>query len=100
MTVLTIVGMAASLALIGMHVSYIRGNDTNHTGFDPWLLAFVFVPTLLLGAWTALRTDLRWVGWIACLAGCGGMVYLYYIDHFNIMVEYARWARRGWPAKR
>ena len=95
LTVLTVTGLVVSLAVFNVLVAYLRGNNTNHTGFGLWLLALVFLPTLLLGGWAGLRGNRRWIGWMACLAGCGGMAFLWYIDYDNILLEYERWTTRG-----
>ena len=90
-------GLVASSVVLNVVVAYISGNNTNHTGFEPWLLAFLFLPTLFLGGWTAFKGNRRWIGWLACLAGCGGMAFLYYTDHCNLLLENNRGAKRGIP---
>ena len=81
-------GLVVSMAVFNVLVAYLRGNNTNHTGFGLWLLALVFLPTLLLGGWAGLRGNRRGIGWLACLAGCGGMAFLCYIDYDNILRSY------------
>ena len=95
LTVLTVTGLVVSLAVFNVLVACLRGNNTNHTGFGLWLLALVFLPTLLLGGWASLRGNRRGIGWLACLAGCGGMAFLCYIDYDKILLEYERWTKRG-----
>lgn len=100
LTSLTVTGLVASLIVFNVLVAYIRENTMTLVGFEPWLFTLIFLPTALLGGWLGLKgveSKRRWVGWLACLAGCGGMAFLYCLDHFNILVEQERWAKRQPP---
>ena len=86
-----------SLALLISFIWYIRGNEGNHTGFDPWELSYIFVPTALIGIVALLRRRFARVALLACCAGVGGMGFLFYIDRYNVMVEHDEWCHRGQP---
>lgn len=90
-------GIVVSLSVTMLLLSYLRGKDCNHTGFEPWLLCIIYVPTAIVG-FTALRRGSRLssVG-LACFVGVGGMALLFYLDYFNVLVEYERWINRGMP---
>ena len=97
LAVLPWLAATASLAVLTVFVFYMHGNDSNHTGLEPWLLSIFFVPTLVVGIRAFVRGSSRWGALFALCLGFGGMAFLYYVDHFNVMLEYDRWIQRGMP---
>lgn len=95
--VLTWIGCASSLLLLSVTLLYLRSHDSNHTSFEPWQLSIFFVPTAILGIITFSRRLLRWGGAFAFCLGAGGILLLYYLDRFNVLVQYDRWLGRGMP---
>ena len=95
--ILTGIGSASSLLVFSVLLIYLRGHDSNHTGFEPWELSLFFVPTAILGFVTFRRRLLRWGALFALFLGTGGILLLAYIDYFNVLVQYDRWLRRGMP---
>ena len=95
--VLTWIGCASSLVVLSVTLLYLRGHDSNHTGFEPWQLSIFFVPTAILGIITFSRRLLRWGAVFAFCLGAGGMLLLSYLDRFNVLVQYDRWLERGMP---
>jgi peptidoglycan/LPS O-acetylase OafA/YrhL len=93
--VLSWLAALGSLAVLTVLLLYIRGKDSNHTGFEPWLLSVVFAPTSLVGSAALLRGSSRWGAVLAVCLGLGGMAFLFYIDHFNVLVEHGRLGQRG-----
>lgn len=74
---------------------YLRGKDCNHTSFEPWLLSIIFGPAILLGIAAFPGGRSRWGALLTFCLGAGGMAFLFYIDHFNILVQYDRLGERG-----
>ena len=97
LAVLSWLAAVGSLAVLTVFLLYMRGNDCNHTGLEPWLLSIFFVPTGIVGIAAFLRGSSRWGSLLAFCVGFGGMAFLFYIDHFNVMLEYGRWIERGIP---
>lgn len=93
-SLLTAIGSLAVLIVLSL---YIRGNDSNHTSFEPWLLSIVFVTTVFVSIFDFRHRSSRWASVLAFCLGFGGMSFLYCLDHFNIMVQYDRWIERGMP---
>ena len=93
---LTWAAAATSAWVIYEIFAYIHMSDSNHTGFEPWLLVSVFLPTVVLGV---LAFGRRFIvaGLLAMLLGAVGMAVLTYIDRTNTMVQYERWLSRGMP---
>ncbi len=79
---------------------YIYRNKTNHTGMDPWLAIPIFIASLLIGL-MAFRADgkSRKLPILLLLLGVVGIAALFAVDHFNIMLEYNKWLKRGMPEK-
>ena len=86
-----------SAAVLAALLLYMRGSDSNHSGFEPWLLSFVFAPAAIIGTVALKLSRSRWGALLALLLGLGGMAFLFYIDHFNILLQYERWTERGMP---
>ena len=104
--VLCWIGIGVSCAVLLALLLYMRENETNHTGFEPWTLSIVFLPTAILGASYLVRSrrgDARGTfrrlaaGLLAVVIGLGGMGLLYTIDTTNRLLHYDRWLRRGMP---
>ena len=95
LAVLSWFAAAGSLAVLAVLLLYMRGHDSNHTGFEPWLLSIFFVPTVIVGLAAFLRGSSRWGALLAFWLGFGGMAFLFYIDHFNVLVQYDRLGERG-----
>jgi energy-coupling factor transporter transmembrane protein EcfT len=72
-----------------------REPDSNHTGFDPWLLSIVLVLTALVVVVALLRGASLRAGLFACVIGFGGLAFLFYL--VNVLVSYDRWLERGQP---
>ena len=89
-------GLLSAVVLAGV-AFYLHGHDSNHTGHEPLLLLGIFVPTLALGTAAFRRRRFRWGALLACLLGGVGIVVLFYLDRFNILVQYDRWLERGMP---
>jgi hypothetical protein len=90
-------GSVLSACVIWETVTYIRSSDSNHTGVDPWLLAVVFIPTVVLGVVAVKGRRAILTGLVALLIGAGGLAMLTYIDRTNTMIYYERWLDRGMP---
>ncbi|MEZ0273295.1 MAG: hypothetical protein ACAH88_00205 [Roseimicrobium sp.] len=84
-----------SLAAIASVLLYLWENDSNHTGFEPWLLSIVFAPTAIIGVLSLVRDNPRLAALSASCLGIGGLVFLFYLDWFNVLVQYDRLAERG-----
>ena len=97
LALLSSLAAAASLAVLVVLLLYIRGNDSNHTAFEPWLLSTFFVPTIGVSILAFVCGSSRWSALVAFCLGFGGMAFLFYLDHFNVMVQYERWIERGMP---
>ena len=95
LAVLSCLAVTSSLAVLIVLLVYTHGNDSNHTGFEPWLLSIIFVATVSVGIAAFLYGNLRWGALLACCLGFGGMAFLFYIDHFNVLVQYDRLLARG-----
>ena len=93
----SLLSASGSLAVLIVLWLYIRSNDTNHTAFEPWFLSIVFVTTVVVSIVDVVCGSSRWGAVLAFCLGFGGMAFLFYIDHFNVMVQYDRWTERGMP---
>jgi hypothetical protein len=92
-------GIATSASVLTLLVQTVCSHDSNHTGFEPWLLAVVFAPTAALSVLAIrARTSIP-VAIFAGLLGVGGIGYLIYIDSTNRLVQYERWIDRGMPGR-
>ena len=95
--VLSLLASLLSAAVLAGIVSYLHGHDSNHTGHEPWLLLGIFIPTLAFGIAAFRRRCSRWAAALACLLGVAGIAVLFYLDRFNVLVQYDRWLERGMP---
>ena len=95
LAVLSWLATISSLAVLTVLLLYMRGNDSNHTGFEPWLLSICFVPTAIIGVAAFRRGSSWWGALLACCLGFGGMAFLFYLDYFNVLVQYDRLGERG-----
>lgn len=86
-----------SLAAIGCAGWYVFQNRSGHTGFEPWLLSAVFVPSGLLGVCGYFSGASRRASFVAGIAGLLGLGMLLYFDWGNILLSYDRWIERGMP---
>jgi hypothetical protein len=90
-------GIAASSFVLALLIPYVWSHDSNHTGFDPWMLLAAFAPTAILG-FVAFRRRANFLGAIlACVVGLGGIGYLVYLDRTNRLLQYETWIERGMP---
>ena len=94
---LTLLAALFSAAVLAGAWFYLHDHDSNHTGHEPWLLLAVFVPTLALGIAAFRSRRSRWAALLACLLSSGGIVFLLYLDRFNVLLQYDRWLERGMP---
>ena len=88
---------AGSLAVSGALIAYTIRNGSGHTGFEPWLLSVVFVGSLIIGFSALLSSRSRTAAILACVAGIAGLALLFYLDRFNVLLQYDRWLQRGMP---
>ena len=101
--VITAFATFTGIAVIGLLVLYLIQNDSGHTGFDPYLALFAFVPITIVGL--AHLAFLRFgglAGWFATLAiivGISGMGLLVYLDRSNTLLQYEAWIERGMPER-
>lgn len=99
--VITAFATFTGIAVIGLLVLYLIQNDSGHTGFDPYLALFAFVPITIVGLAHLLVPRLRLLaGWFATLAiivGISGMGLLVYLDRSNTLLQYEAWIERGMP---
>ena len=95
LAILSWLAALGSLAVLGVLLYYMRGNDSNHTGFEPWRLSIFFMPTSLVGITAFVCGGSRWGALLAFGLGFGGMVFLFYIDYLNILVNHGRLGERG-----
>lgn len=71
-------------------------NSTNHSGFD----FMAFMKPLALAALASLffLKKVR-LARIALVLNLLGVLFFYVTDHFNVMVQYDKWCKRGMPVK-
>ena len=86
-----------SLAVSGALIAYAIRNGSGHSGFEPWLLSVVFVASLIIGFAALFSSRSRTAAIVACVAGIAGLALLFYLDRFNVLLQYDRWLQRGMP---
>lgn len=76
---------------------YLHGNSSNHTGLEFLLALWPLGLALLLAAGLLCFTKMKLA--IAAVAlNIIAILFFLAIDHYNIMVQYDRWLKRGMPA--
>ncbi|GFE58822.1 hypothetical protein AOG1_27020 [Geobacter sp. AOG1] len=90
-----------SIATIVVLLAHLRGNNSGHTGMNPYAALLVFAPSLAFGIanMTVNRNSWRnlWTGIIPTLSGGFGTAFLIYLDKANVLLQYETWIRRGMP---
>jgi hypothetical protein len=90
-----------SIATIVALLGYLRGNNSGHTGMNPYVALLVFAPSLAFGTANMIvnRNPWKnlWTGIIPTLSGGFGTAFLIYLDKANVLLEYSTWIRRGMP---
>ena len=67
---------------------------------DPWLLAVPYGVCLGVGAvFLALRLPFRPLAVVMIGLGCLGIIELFILDHWNILLQYEHWIHKGMPDK-
>ena len=98
---LSTLSAAASGLAVSALALYVFWNGSGHTGFDPYRLLWICVPSLLVGALScaaeASRKQLSRPGLLAALAGGIGIAFLVVIDRADILLPYETWLQRGMP---
>jgi len=84
------------VACVGSFLWYLQGNETNHTGMEFLLL---LVPFLICAIISAVKIPKKKLFLLPFLLNITSMGFFYVIDHYNIMVEYGRWTKRGMPER-
>jgi hypothetical protein len=87
----------SSLAAFAALTAYTIHNDSGHTAFDPWLLSLLFVPSLIIGSTALPFRRTRFPAILTLASAIAGLALLFYLDHFNVLVQYDRWIERGMP---
>ncbi len=91
----------AGLTLILAIVVYTAQNGSGHTGMNPYLGLWLFVPIALAGmvrllvSWRA--PGAKWPALASLLTGMLGIGLLAYLDITNTLLEYGVWLDRGMP---
>jgi len=93
-TVVVLVGAATTAFAIVVLAYYVERNTTCHAGFEPRLLAALFLPVSLVGLLETRRRS-RIAGGTALLLGVLGLAELAYLDFTGRMLQYERWVGRG-----
>jgi len=93
------VGNLIGLLLVGLIAAYCVGNDSGHTGFDPYIALAFYVPFLALGLteFMDVKGGNRSVGMLAVAISILGIAFLLFLDMTNTLVGYERWVKRGLP---
>ncbi len=98
---MSILGSLLSLSVMLVIALYAINNDSGHTGLDPYLTLFLFIPTGAFGLYYyRISRDLslhHWPGLVAIFVALAGCAVLIYLDQTNTLVQYERWIRRGMP---
>ena len=74
---------------------YVFENGTGHTGINPNLLYFIFIPLMLLGLLKRKKDRLAMLAIGVAILGVTSLVYL---DQTNTLLEYEIWIERGMPS--
>ena len=92
-----VVGLMA-LAILGM---YTLDNQPGHTGANPYVALYVFIPVLIAGVLCGvMRFRIRGSttrSVYAILIGSAGIIFLIYLDKSNTLLQYGVWLIRGMP---
>ncbi len=92
-----VIGLMA-LGILGM---YTLDNQSGHTGADPYVALYVFIPVLIAGVLCGIAR-FRVRGSItrsvyAIVIGCIGIIFLIYLDKSSTLLQYSVWLLRGMP---
>ena len=90
--------IGAGLVSAGMIVCALPPRS-NHIGFDiRWLMLQGTFVVLYGVLGVSTPTTRRW-GIVLCVAGLLVTVLVLFLDHYNLLVEHARWCDRGMPSR-
>ncbi|MCB1213916.1 MAG: hypothetical protein KDK66_00435 [Deltaproteobacteria bacterium] len=85
------------LAILG----YTLQNTSGHTGFNPYLALWIFIPVSLIGLFNVLYTreqsPKKLPALLALTFGLLGILLLVYLDQSNTLLPYEVWIQRGMP---
>lgn len=91
----------AGVALILAIIAYAVKNDSGHTGMNPYLGLWLFIPIALAGIVRLFvfrrAPGAKWLGLASLLAGVLGIGLLVYLDVTDTLLEYEVWNSRGMP---
>jgi len=90
------------LAAIALILSYTVDNRSGHTGWEPLIALFLYLPLAFVGMLCfALRnrfTGIATASVCAIAVGLIGATLIITLDRTNQLVQYERWLQRGMPA--
>ncbi|HEY1173826.1 MAG TPA: hypothetical protein VGH19_20845 [Verrucomicrobiae bacterium] len=95
---LTFLGLAAIAFIVGYSID----NRSGHTGWEPLIALFLYLPLALVGmVCFALRRRFAGIAAVsisAIVVGLVGATLVITLDRTNQLVQYERWLQRGMPA--
>lgn len=89
---------ASTSGLFALCVAVMSRRPENHVGFSPWLLTFPSAAVLVVdGARSCLSRRVR-VSTVVIATVCVlTLASLLIADHWNVLVPYETWVKRGMP---
>jgi len=95
------VAIVVGLMVLVILVMYSLDNQSGHTGANPYVALYVFIPVLIAGVVCGIAR-FRFRGsttrsLYAILIGGVGIVFLIYLDKSNTLLQYSVWLIRGMP---
>lgn len=90
---------ASGSGVAGLCVEVVRRRPDNHVGFSPWVL--LIIPSAVLAIEVCRSAIARRIGWTSANVAASWVLTLAALvaaDHWNVLVSYESWIKRGMPA--